>query len=241
MRRVWGLSVFCVALLAIFVASAGAAAPHKHSATSFKCPKGFQRVRKTVRRHGVKKTVLHCRKLPVARAGPDPPGPECPSVPVAPRRSCRARPASVPLTKRCHRKRSGATEFKIGQYKIAAGVAPFAMPSLVCGGLAGCVEPAGSLASGTLTVPVLARLERAKNLTPIWSVGVAPPVGPPSWIGLPELAAGTHFFQATGAPDPSVYAPSTARAPIQLAEPHLPLANSRHENESYGPVGETFE
>jgi hypothetical protein len=71
-------------------------------------------------------------------------------------------------------------------------------------------------------------------------VGVTPPVGTPSWIGLPELAAGNRFFQATGAPDPSVYAPSTARAPIQLVEPHLPGTN-RHENESNGPVGETLE
>jgi hypothetical protein len=245
MRRIWAISVVWFAFLAILGTGTGIAGPHGRPAASFKCPKGFKKVRKAVSRHGKKKVVFHCRKLPVAQPAPivlTPPAPSPPTpTPAAP---TPARPASVTSLGAAYEalppEKVGIIEFKVGQYQLAGAVAPFGVPSLVCGALAGCVEPAGSLAASILTVPVLARLERAKNLDAIWSLGVTPPVGKPSWISLPELAAGSRFFQATGAPEPSIYEPSTARVPIQLIEPHLP-GTSRHENESNGPVGETLQ
>lgn len=236
MRRFWVMPLLCLAVLAPIASPAGAAS--KKPAASFKCPKGYKKVKKTVTRHGKKKAVFHCRKQPA------PP----PLVPVAPAPAPAPAAVKLPSTTTLGavyqdlppaRLSSSNIEFKIGEYTLSGAVSPFAVPDLRCNGLAGCVEPAGSLQGGSLTVPVLARLEYGKNLTAGWSLGIPPPAGAPSWFKLAEASTGAHFFQATGAPDPAAFLPSTARAPIQLAGPHLP-GTPRHEGALDATVGETF-
>lgn len=243
MRRLGLVSVVCCALAASLGMTAGVASA-KPAGPSFKCPKGFHKVKKTVRKRGKKRVVFHCRKLPVATTGPVIPGPAAPPVtPVA---------APVPTAKLLSTTqlgavyenvppaRLGSTEFRIGQYTLNGSVSPFAVPDLRCFGAADCVEPTGSLAGGSLAVPLLARLEYVKQ-SPVWTAGVAPPAGKPSWITLPELATGSRYFQATGAPDPLNYLPSSARAPIQITSPHLP-GTPHHEGEWNDPtITETFQ
>jgi hypothetical protein len=94
----------------------------------------------------------------VAKAGPLVPGPAAPGVvvpsplPAAPEKLPRTTSLGVAY-EALPPERTGIVEFKIGQYKLAGGVAPFAIPSLVCGGLANCVEPAGRLDSSPAQRP----------------------------------------------------------------------------------------
>jgi hypothetical protein len=224
MRRVWVVSVLCCALVASFGMAAGVASA-KPAGSAFKCPKGFKKVKKTVRKHGKKRTVFRCRKRPVATISPVAPGPAVPTPVPAPGPAPPAKQLSTTSLSAAYEDlppaKLNGTEFRIGQYTLSGAVTPFAVPDLRCFGTAECVEPTGSLASGSLVVPLLAKLEYVKNRAS-FTVGVAPPVGAPGWFSLGELATGSHFFQALGSPDPLNYLPSSARAPIQITSPHLP-------------------
>jgi hypothetical protein len=240
MRRVWVVSVLCCAFVASFGMAAGVASA-KPGKAAFHCPKGFQKVKKTVRKHGKKRTVFRCRKRPVATISPVAPGPAVPTPAPAPAppskllstTSLTATYADLPPA------RLSSTEFRIGQYTLNGSVTPSAVPDIRCFGAAECVEPTGSLASGSLVVPLLAKLEYVKNKA-AWTVGVAPPVGAPGWFSLGDLATGNHFFQALGSPDPLNYLPSSARAPIQITSPHLPGTFLRENAFEDSAVGETF-
>lgn len=245
MPRLRPLYAVCLAVLfalAALAPAAGADHHHKPAAPRFKCPKGLAKVKVTVSRHGKKKVVYHCRKTvhpkpPPVVEPPKPPGPTGSGTSSPP-----GKQASTTTLAAAYQdlppEREGFV-FRIGQLALTGSVSPSAVPDLRCNGLAGCLEPAGSLSGGSLTVPVIARPNYEKKVAH-WELAVTPAQGPPTWLTLAEAASGNRFFQATGAPDPSAYLSSTARAPFQIV-PHLPGA-IRHEGELNDPtIDETFQ
>jgi hypothetical protein len=205
-------------------------------------PEGFTKAHKKVTRHGKKKVVVYCKRN-TAPATPPASGGPTPGNPTAPPATTAGKQASTTTIGATYQDLpperigagSGAGEFKVGQYTVTGSTSPFAVPELRCFGATNCVEPAGTLQSGPVTVPVLAQLEYVKQ-APVWKLGVTPAQGVPSWLSAADAASGSRFFQAVGAPDPNLFLPSVAQAPIQL-KPHLPGA-IRDENEVNDPTTE---
>jgi hypothetical protein len=228
--------VLLLSLLALVgLAATATGAPRKAHMSPPKCKKGFKRVPRVVHRHGKPKVVYHCRRKATKPAISTPASTPAPAAKLASATTLSASYETLPP----ERHDPFTSDWEVGQLRISGSVSPFAVPSLACNGASGCVEPPGSLQSGPIVLPVVARsLNTNVNDKTAWRLLIPRAAGGPAPISLAEAAAGTSYFQATGSPDPSRYEPSTARAPIQVVQPHLPVEIIHNGLDS--PVGTSF-